>query len=382
MSACAILVLALRAATAAQDAGLPVQDGFGRGQGAVDERAREDQRGNMREQDLVRAMEQAARMRQGVILAPGVRSSDDAGLAAARSAVGADAPRAAEVPVGLAEIVRRMDDAAWSVREQASLDAGSGTWTMPELRKALDGPALTLEQRSRLEEALWASWEARPRGAIGITMGQGPGGVLVTQVHDGFPASRVLRTGDVIVSIDGVPTPDNNGLVAIVQQRGPGDRLRLAIVRGAPGAAPAVVAQQPVKAERLDLEVQLGDFALLERMNPRTALRPFGRRAAFEAAMRAERERSALPLLPVEPGLPPGFVGSTVLAGGRQPGGTSVNPKMAINQLRNTLEQTKDPEVRALLEDQIARLEQTLRDSRSRGGAGVQPRQAPPTKPE
>ncbi|MEY2712881.1 MAG: hypothetical protein RL005_1103, partial [Planctomycetota bacterium] len=61
---------------------------------------------------------------------------------------------------------------------------------------------------------------------------------------------------------------------------------------------------------------------------------------------------------------------------------TSVNPKMAINQLRNTLEQTKDPEVRALLEGQIERLEQALRDSRSRGGTGVQPRQAPPTKPE
>jgi hypothetical protein len=191
----------------------------------------------------------------------------------------------------------------------------------------------------------------------------------------------VLRAGDLIVAIDGVPTPDNNGLVAVVQQRGPGERLRLSIERGGAVAMPAV-AQRPAKVERLELEVELGDFAVLERTNPRTATRPVGRRAAFDAVMRAEREATALPLVQVEPALPPGFVGSTVLAGGRQPAGTSVNPKMAINQLRNTLEQTKDPEVRALLEGQIERLEQALRDSRSRGGTGVQPRQAPPTKPE
>ena len=381
MSTLAILVVVLGAVASAQDAAPQPADGFGRGKGAVDERAREDARELLREQEMLRALVQAGQMRQGVIIGPGMRSSDDSGLALARSTVGAEAPRANEVPAGLRELVQRMDDPSWSIREQASKDAAAGTWTMRELRKALDGPTLSLEQRTRLEEALWSAWEAKPRGAIGITMAPGQGGVLVTQVHDGFPAARVLRAGDLIVAIDGVPTPDNNGLVAVVQQRGPGERLRLSIERGGAVAMPAV-AQRPAKVERLELEVELGDFAVLERTNPRTATRPVGRRAAFDAVMRAEREATALPLVPVEPALPPGFVGSTVLAGGRQPAGTSVNPKMAINQLRNTLEQTKDPEVRALLEGQIERLEQALRDSRSRGGAGVQPRQAPPTKPE
>jgi len=372
----ALLLLALCCAVPVQDAARPLPgDAFGRQQGVVDERAREEARELEREAEVLRALAQAQAMRQGgIVIGPGVRLADDANLALARSTVGRDAPRAAEVPAGLRAIVRRMDDPAWSVREAASKEASSGGWTMQELRKALDEPSLSLEQRSRLEEALWLRWESKPRGAIGITMAQGPGGVLVTQVHDGFPASRVLRVGDVITAIDGQPTPHNEGLVAVVQQRGPGERLRLTVMRGGPAGVPAVVVQQPVNAQVLDLDVELGDFAVLERSNPRTALRPIGRRNAFDTIMRAERQGLSLPLLPVELGLPPGFVGSTVVAGGRQPAGTSVNPKMAINQLRNTLETTKDEQVRALIEAQIAELEQMLRDAQRGGGFGTPPK--------
>ena len=369
----ALLVVALCCAAVAQDAAKPLPgDAFGRQQQMVDERAREDMRELERDAEVLRALAQAQAMRQGgIVLGPGVRMADDANLSLARATVGRDAPRAAELPAGLRAIVTRMDDPAWSVREAASKEASSGAWTMQELRKALDEPSLSLEQRSRLEEALWLRWESKPRGAIGITMGQGLGGVLVTQVHEGFPASRVLRVGDVIEAIDGMPTPNNDGLVAVVQRRGPGERLRLSVVRGAPGGAAAVAVQQPAKAERLELDVELGDFAALERTNPRNALRPASRRNAFDTVMREEREGSSLQLMPVEPGLPPGFVGSTVVAGGRQPAGTSVNPKMAINQLRNTLEATTDEKVRALLEAQIAHLEQVLRDAQRQGGFGT-----------
>lgn len=384
MNALALLVAALSVSVAAQDAVKPRPgDAFGRQDAVVDERAREQARELERDAEVLRALAQAQAIRQGgMVVGPGMRMADDANLSLARATVGPDAPRAAEVPAGLRAVVERMDDPVWSVREAASKEASSGTWTMQELRKALDGPSLTLEQRARLEEALWLSWEAKPRGAIGITMGQGPGGVLVTQVHDGFPAARVLRVGDVIVAIDGVATPNNDGLVAVVQRRGPGDRLRLTIVRGGPGAAPAVVAQQPAKAERLEIEVELGDFAALERVNPRTALRPLGRRSAFNAVMCEEREASSLELMPVEPGLPPGFVGSTVLAGGRQPAGTSVNPKMAINQLRNTLEATTDEQLRALIREQIAHLEQVLRESQRQGGFGTPQARPQPVKPK
>ena len=380
-----VLVLALCCTAATQDAAKPLPgDDFGRRQGVIDERAREEARELERDAQVLRALAKAQAMREGgMVVGPGVRMRDDVNLSLARATVGRDAPRAAEVPAGLRAIVQRMDDPSWSVRESASKEASSGAWTMQELRKALDGPSLSLEQRSRLEEALWLTWDAKPRGAIGITMGQGIGGVLVTQVHEGFPASRVLRVGDVIVAIDGVPTPGNDGLVAVVQQRGPGDRLRLSVVRGGPGAAPAVVAQQPAQAERIELEVELGDFAALERTNPGTSMRSAGRRSAFETVMCEEREGSS-PLMPVEPGLPPGFVGNTVVAGARQPAGTSVNPKMAINQLRNTLEATTDEKVRALLEAQIAQLEQVLRDGQRQGGFGSQPKQPrqPPVAPK
>jgi hypothetical protein len=377
----AFLVMVLGFAASAQEAVKPLPgDAFGRQHGLVDERAREEARELERDADVLRALAEAQAMREGgIVIGPGVRMADDANLSLARATVGRDAPRAAELPAGLRAIVTRMDDPAWSVREAASKDASSGAWTMQELRKALDEPSLSLEQRSRLEEALWQRWESKPRGAIGITMGQGSGGVLVTQVHEGFPASRVLRVGDVIVAIDGMPTPNNDGLVAVVQRRGPGERLQLSVVRGGPGGAAAVAVQQPAKAERLELDVELGDFAVLERANPRTALRPASRRSAFDAVMREERRGSLLQLMPVEPRLPPGFVGSTVIAGGRQPAGTSVNLKMAINQLRNTLEATTDEKVRALLEAQIAHLEEVLRDTPRQGRFGTPSR---PPKPQ
>lgn len=378
-----LTAIAIAAACMMQAPQVPAPGGapFGQGADAVDERARDAQRVLQREEELRRALDRARAIDQGGVLLGGLARAEDPNVALARTTVGPDAPRSNEVPAGLRAVIVRMDDPAWSAREQASVDAASGAWTTQELRKALDEPSLTPERRSRLEEALWSVWDARPRGAIGITMGQGPGGVLVTQVHDGFPASRVLIAGDVIVAIDGIPTPNNEALVALVQRRGPTERLRMTILRGAPGAVPAVApaAVAPAKPDQREVEVELGDLAQLERDNPRTVLRSTGRRAAFDALMREERERLQRRPLPVEPGLPPGFVGSTVVAGGRQPAGTSVNPKVAIMQLRNVLDGTNDPAVRALLEEQIRRMESALRDAQ-RGGFGA--RAAPsPAKP-
>ena len=147
----ALLVVVLSCAVLAQDAAKPLPgDAFGRQQGVVDERAREDVRELERDAEVLRALAQAQAMRQGgIVLGPGVRMADDANLSLARATVGRDAPRAAELPAGLRAVVTRMDDPAWSVREAASKEASSGTWTMQELRKALDERSLSLEQRSR-----------------------------------------------------------------------------------------------------------------------------------------------------------------------------------------------------------------------------------------
>ena len=65
MSTLAILVVVLGAVASAQDAAPQPADGFGRGKGAVDERAREDARELLREQEMLRALVQAGQMRQG-----------------------------------------------------------------------------------------------------------------------------------------------------------------------------------------------------------------------------------------------------------------------------------------------------------------------------
>ncbi len=319
----------------------PLREGAGDGARALQE---------MQQEAILRALADARAPAGGWI--QGQRIGDDL-VEAARKAVGDLSPRAQDVPAALRDQIVLMDAAEWSVREEATRHAGDGRWTMPELRKALDDPTLAPEQRSRLEQALWTMWESKPRGALGISMSPGVGGVLVTSVHEGFPAARVLQAGDLIVAIDGEPITTNNQLINQVQAKGPGDRLKLVVDRAGP-LAPAVQARKP---ERLELELVLGDFAVLERNNPRDTMRPAGRRDGFERVMQEERSHLTGASQQVVPGVPQGFIG---VDGQGATAGTSTHPKMALEQLQHALSEAKDPTKRKVLEQHILEVRQQL----------------------
>ncbi len=68
--------------------------------------------------------------------------------------------------------------------------------------------------------------------SVGRVYGFANGGVLVTQVTDGFPAQKAgLRKGDVITAIDGAPVKDGDDLVSNISVRRPGSTVRLSYLR-------------------------------------------------------------------------------------------------------------------------------------------------------
>lgn len=57
-------------------------------------------------------------------------------------------------------------------------------------------------------------------------------GSEIIDVEKGLPASGLLRTGDIIVEVDGVAQPEPPAMVAAIQARKPGDVVTLKIKRG------------------------------------------------------------------------------------------------------------------------------------------------------
>jgi S1-C subfamily serine protease len=69
------------------------------------------------------------------------------------------------------------------------------------------------------------------RPFIGVSAATLPtGGILVTKVYAGSGAAKAgLRGGDVIVSVDGTPTPTLDALAQVLASHKPGETVRLTI---------------------------------------------------------------------------------------------------------------------------------------------------------
>ncbi|NPV45393.1 MAG: PDZ domain-containing protein [Armatimonadetes bacterium] len=96
------------------------------------------------------------------------------------------------------------------------------------------------------------------RGWLGVTIkdlnenlrthfgvGEGEGGVLVTQVNDNAPASKVLQPNDVVLSVDGKPVRETWDLQSAIANTPPGTRVSMEILRA---------------KQRMTLQVELGQM--------------------------------------------------------------------------------------------------------------------------
>ena len=74
---------------------------------------------------------------------------------------------------------------------------------------------------------------APPGGFLGITMAPGDGGPRITRLQSGSPAARAgLKEEDEIIAVDGKATDKPEALQHTLQQRKPGDTIRLTVKRG------------------------------------------------------------------------------------------------------------------------------------------------------
>lgn len=122
-----------------------------------------------------------------------------------------------------------------------------------DLEAALEASDLTPEQRRRLLGVAEHRFRSEPRAALGFQVHmfvaeREQRGVTIGSLIPNFPAMDILRAGDRIIEVNGVPLPDFAAIRPIIVSRDPGDELRLVVVRD--GAT-------------LNLTVPLGSFRRL-----------------------------------------------------------------------------------------------------------------------
>jgi hypothetical protein len=176
--------------------------------------------------------------------------------------------RNARIPGSVTNEVARLSDESFTLRETASAALRSSPVPDEVLMAVLDREDLKPEQRHRLLRVLQWRIHQRPRGAVGIRMSPGRGGVLINELVPGLPAEKVLRVGDTIVMINDIVVRENSELVGVVQRLVPGTLIRMTVLRSN-GIAE--------KIERIEVEFPLGSYAklgnepdVLGRSNPET----------------------------------------------------------------------------------------------------------------
>jgi len=207
------------------------------------------------------------------------------------SALGAGAAGAEEpAPGQIADLISKLGDARWCVRELASQDLMEFGPAAYEPLKAAFARATSYETRRRIKEVVREIHLAKS-GAVGVTflgirMDQGsesrvaPEAVHVVRVQTALECSAAeaagIRADDVVVSINGLTlTPENypNTLTGWIQSQKPGTQAVMGVLRGAT-AVLIPAADRPTLDALTGIETEVVDHASDARVAPgMTALR-------------------------------------------------------------------------------------------------------------
>lgn len=221
-------------------------------------------------------------------------------------------------------MVARLADPSFTERQKASEGLLSPSIDDAEIWAMLDRGALDDEAHERLLRVAVRRVLEKPRGALGVRMGNSPAdhpGVLVQATLPGLPADGVLKPGDVIETVDGRAVRTTLDLVDGLQTKVPGTEVALTVLRTERDAQgrPVVGPDGKQVARRMDFRLPLGNANDLDRFEPA------GGRAApglgnMNMALEQRREQAAVlqrrferplpewiavPSVP-EPSVPPG----------------------------------------------------------------------------
>lgn len=164
-------------------------------------------------------------------------------------------------PAALTTIIERLNAPALADREAASQRLVETEVSFDAIRRAgIDLTKLSAEQRSRLDAALFQRFRTTPRAGLGVRFDPGfPTGVRLQSIVPTFPASAVLRPGDVIERVDGAR------LVGAASQQG-WVIMRQRILSFDPGQKMTMLVRR--KGQTLTVDVPLGSYANLGNAAP------------------------------------------------------------------------------------------------------------------
>ena len=205
---------------------------------------------------------------------------------------------AVRVSEAVQALVARLSDPAFAERQKACEALLSPAIADAEIWALLDRGALDDEAHERLLRVAVRRVLEKPRGALGVRMGNAPAehpGVLVQQTLPGLPADGVLKPGDVIETVDGRAVRNTLDLVDGLQTKVPGTEVAVTVLRTERDAQarPVVGPDGKPVTRRIDFRLPLGNANDLDRFDPA------GGRAApglgnMNMALEQRREQAAL----------------------------------------------------------------------------------------
>jgi hypothetical protein len=193
----------------------------------------------------------------------------------AKSLPSREALSSINVDQAVREMVEKLDDESFAVREQATQSLLSLEIDRSQIYAVLEFDSLTAEQRYRLLTVVREMLTRMPRGALGISMRQmqfaaaGPVEIRVEDLIEGLPAERVLRVGDGIIAFDGKPLMAQTDLQFRIQSKKPGERAVLTVkrVRVDDAGQHVLDANNQIQFDTIDVEIELGSAEMLRNSN-------------------------------------------------------------------------------------------------------------------
>jgi hypothetical protein len=173
----------------------------------------------------------------------------------------------------LLKLLGEIDDPSFEIRQAASQKLLDRSFTDESIWAVLDRFTLSEEARGRLLTAACRRVLDRPRGALGIRMGQAPldrPGVVIQATLVGMPAEKFLRAGDVIEEIDGHKVASTMDLVESIQNYSPGREVKIKLRRPErdPQGRPLIGPDGKMIERPVDLAMPLGNAEDLDKADP------------------------------------------------------------------------------------------------------------------
>lgn len=176
-------------------------------------------------------------------------------------------------PPEVLQLLPDLNHPSFKVREAASQKLLEPIISDEAIWAVLDRFTLSDEARSRLLTAAVRRVGERPRGALGIRMGQAPmdrPGVVILSTLTGLPAEKFLKAGDVIEEIEGVPVLTTMDLVDSIRNFAPGREIKIKLRRPDMDAQgrPLIGPDGKTNDRPVDIVMPLGNAEDLNKAEP------------------------------------------------------------------------------------------------------------------